>query len=255
MPTKTRKSSGKKSASKRAASENISGESLSLASSVLLGPPFAGSGPLGGYWSRFPGTNTPASCPGFWAAVRHYPTVGGMVAQLGANYGTGSAFCSLSVNYQLSFTVQYPGVYAFLLSLNLGPVTTLHRGGAVYTFGVLQLTGPGAPTPMFISNLPSRGGVATTLYAYLQGGARYNLAGGVALQVLNAGYQSYGEIIVDSMAMYAYLPYGVQAAGAQAFDAGIDKQSLTALLNPSQKQDARKTSMEEAIKMGIPDKQ
>jgi hypothetical protein len=254
MPTKTRKSGGKKSAGKNAASANMSGENVALASSVLLGPPFAGAGPLNGYWSRFPGTNNPATCPGYWNAVRHYPTVGGIVAQLGANYGTGSAFCSLNVNYQLNFSVQYPGVYAFLMSLDLGPITTLDRGGAVYTFGVLRLTGPGAPTPMFIK-LPSRGGVATTLYAYLQAGARYNLLGGVGLQVLNAGYQSYGEIIVDTMAMYAYLPYGVQAAGAMAFDEGIDRQSLAALLNPSEKQVARKTSMEEAIKMGIPAKQ
>jgi hypothetical protein len=254
MPTKTRKSSGKKSAGKNAASANMSGENVAFASRVVLGPPFAGTGPFGGYWSRFPGTNNPATCPGFWNAVRHYPTVGGIVAQLGANYGTGSAFCSLSVNYQFNFSVQYPGVYAFLMSLDLGPVTTLHRGGAVYTFGVLQLTGPGAPSPMFI-NLPSKGVASTTLYAYLQAGARYNLAGGVALQVLNAGYQSYGEIIVDSMSMDAYLPYGVQAAGAMAFDEGIDKQSLAALLNPSEKQVARKTSMEEAIKMGVPNKQ
>ncbi|HVG32570.1 MAG TPA: hypothetical protein VM911_05800 [Pyrinomonadaceae bacterium] len=255
MPTKTRKSSGKKSAGKSAASAKMSGENVALASSLLLGPPFADNRPLNGYWSRFPGANNPATCPGFWNAVRHYPTVGGMVAQLGANYGTGSAFCSLSVNYQLNFTAPAWGVYAFLLSLSLGPVTTLHRGGAVYTYGILQLTGPGAPSPMFISNLPSYAGVATTLYAYLQGGARYNLAGGVALQVLNAGYQSYGEIIVNSMAMYAYLPYGVQVAGAMAFDAGIEKQSLAALLNPSEKQVARKTSMAEAIKMGLPDKQ
>lgn len=249
MPTKTRKSSSKKSSAKAAAA---AGESLSLASRVHFGPPFAAYGPFGGRWSRFPVTNPPPPpCPGFWAAFRHYPTTGGIVAQLGAGPTAGAIICSQYFYYQYDFTAQVAGNQTFILTLNTGPVTRLPRGGEVYAWGLLDIRGPGGHWAQVNGDLPSYSSASVAIFPNLQAGGRYTLTCGVGPIVRNVGYQSYCEIIVNSMSLDLYLPYGSQSAQALRSDTGVDTHTLTAMLNPSKKRVPQNTSMAEAIKMGI----
>jgi hypothetical protein len=238
MPTKTTKSNGNK---KQAAS-------LALASKVIYGPPFAGSGPFGGVWSRSP--QTPTTCPGFWTAVRHFPTTGGIVAQLGAQPGTGAVSCTQYVYYQYDFQAQVAGEQTFILTLNLGPVTRLPRGGQVYFWGVLQISGPGGQWADVNEDLSSNTGVTLSIRPWLQAGGQYRLRFGVAPIIQNAGFQSYGEVILNSANLVEYLAYGVQAAQSLSSGAGVNRDTLMALLNPGKKEVAKETSMEEAIKMG-----
>ena len=248
MPTKTRKSSSKKSSGKAAAA----GASLSVASSVHFGPPFADYGPFGGRWSRFPVTNPPPPpCPGFWSAFRHYPTAGGIVAQLGAGPTAGAIVCSQFIYYQYDFTAQVAGDQTFILTLNTGPVTRLPRGGEVNAWGLLDISGPGGRWAQINYDLPSYSSASIAIFPRLQAGGRYSLRCGVAPIVRNVGYQSYCEIIVNSMSLELYLPYGAQSAQALRADTGVNTETLMSLLNPSKKRVAKNTSMAEAIKMGV----
>jgi len=154
-----------------------------------------------------------------------------MVAQLGAMPGTGKTFCFQYFYYQFDFTAQLAGVQTFILTMNVGPVTRLPRGGTVYIWGLLQMSGPGGPWAMVNGDIPSNTGVTLVIYPNLQKGERYQLIFGVVPQIYNAGYQSYAEAIVKSATLEGYLPYGVQSAEALSFDAGENRDILTVLAN------------------------
>lgn len=225
------------------------------ASCINLGPPFAGQGPYpypqSTGWGQFPypdGRVVP--CPGFWGYVKHYGTNGGIVAQLGAEPGTGAAGCSLYAGYQYVFTPRIGGVQTIVLTMSLGPVTRRPRYGRVQVAGVLQIMGPGGHWADFYDDLPSNTGVTLAITPNLTANASYSLRFGVAPIVENAGYQSYGEAILYSADLKQYLPYGAQAGQLAPARSARDNALLTSLLN-SGKEEAQPISLEEASGLGV----
>lgn len=223
-------------------------------SCIHLGPPFAGPGPYpGGSWSLLPPPDgRSAPCPGYWAYVKRYPTVGGVVAQLGAETGTGAGSCVLYSGYQYVFTATYSGYQTFALTMNLGPVTRRPRYGRVQIAGVLQLMGPGGRWGDFYDDLPSNTSVCLVMTPLLQAGGLYTLRFGVAPIVENAGYGSYGEAILNSAELNQYLPYGAQAgqltaSGKEAGASGL----LASILNSSDEQETEEISLHEAAALGV----
>jgi hypothetical protein len=228
-----------------------------LANSCLpLAPPFAGGEPYNGVWKYFPVDGNyppkqPLPCPGFWSAIRHYPLSGGIVSQLGAQPGTGLSACSQGVGYRFDFTPNIPHVLIFNLTLNLGPVSLRPRGGSVSTFAALQIWGPNNRyDEHFKVNLISNTGVSLCVSLQMQPGVRHTLQFLVAQFVYNAGYQSYGEIIVNSASLEARYPYGVQAAEAPSLDVAAGKESPLALIDRDKQQKGQEISLEKAIEMG-----
>ena len=246
MPTKTTKKASKK--------QTQSPGTLDV-SSVNLAPPFAGQAPFNGVWSTFPRFGDyppmPPPCPGFWAAVRQYPLSGGLVAQLGAQPGTGVANCYQPVGYRLDFTPTIPYELIFNLTLNLGPVTARPRYGQVYTLALLQIWGAyGRYDEDFATNLTSYTGVSLCVRLQMQPNVRHVLQFWVTSFVYNVGYQSYSEIIVDRASLVARYPYGIQAAEAQSLDVAGGQASPLALIDRSKKQKGQQISLKQAIERG-----
>ncbi|HEX8070321.1 MAG TPA: hypothetical protein VF546_10245 [Pyrinomonadaceae bacterium] len=246
MPTKTTK--------KDKGETNKKKQQAALASAVYLGPPFYGWGPYpGGAWRRYPvadGLLVP--CPGYWGYVKLYPTTGGMVAQLGAEAGTGAGSCLLYTYYQYVFSTPVAGEHIIALTLNLGPVSRRPRYGRVQILGVLQIMGPGGQWADFCEDLPSNTGITLVVRPRIQAGGLYTLRFGVAPLVENAGQQSYGEAIVNSALLTEFLPYGVQAAqtvGAKA--AGASDDIISALLNSDEQQTTAIISLDDAVQAGV----
>lgn len=223
------------------------------ASRIHLGPPFAGQGPYpGGAWGKYPpydGRVTP--CPGFWGYVKRFPTVGGIIAQLGAETGTGAAGCSLYSYYQYVFTPTVAGNHYITLTMNMGPVSRSHRYGRVQIVGVLQIMGAGNHWADFHDDLPSHSAVSMAIAPILRTDRVYTLRFGVAPIVENAGYASYGEAILNSADLKQYLPYGVQATNLapSAATGGIDVLSL--VLNSGGEQEAENISLHDAVASGV----
>lgn len=224
------------------------------ASHVHLGPPFAGSGayPYPAAWGIFPapdGRSVP--CPGFWGFTRHYPTTGGIVAQLGAEPGTGSAGCTLYAGYQYVFKPTVAGDHLITATLNLGPVTRRPRYGRVQIAGVLQIMGPGGHWADFYEDLPSNAGVTLAITPRIQANQIYTLRFGVAPIVENVGYQSYGEAILNSAEVKQYLPYGAQAAQLTRASASPGHSILDSLLAEGDERDIQNISLHEAATFGV----
>ena len=246
MSTKTTKKASKK--------QEQTPSALS-ATSVPLAPAFAGQAPFSGVWSTFPRDGNypplPQPCPGFWAAVRHYPLSGGIVTQLGAQPGTGVADCFQPVGYRFDFTPTIPYELIFNLTLNLGPVTARPRYGQVYTLALLQIWGPyNRYDEDFATNLTSNTGISLCVRLQMQPGVRHTLQFWVASSVHNAGYQSYSEIIVDRASLVARYPYGIQAAEAPSLDVAEGQASPLALIERDKKQKGQEISLAKAIEMG-----
>ncbi|HEV2803171.1 MAG TPA: hypothetical protein VGW12_22075 [Pyrinomonadaceae bacterium] len=246
MPTKA------STKSKKGKSQQQQQQSFT-SSYVHLGPPFAGQGPYpGGQWGLLPppdGRSTP--CPGYWAFVRRYPTVGGIVAQLGANAGTGAGSCVLYSGYQYVFKPTVSGYHFIVLTLNLGPISRSHRYGKVQVAGVLQIMGPGGHWADFYEELPSNTSATLVIQPLIQAGGTYTLRFGAAPIVNNAGYQSYGEAIVNSASLIQYLPYGAQAGKlAPPKDAKRDA-LLSSFIKAGGEQEAQPISLEEAATLGV----
>jgi hypothetical protein len=222
-----------------------------FATNVQLAPPCAGQGPYpGGAWSTFPAVpdGRVAPCAGFWGYLRRFPSTGGIVAQLGAEPGTGSASCTLYAGYQYVFAPSVGGEHVITLTLNLGPVTRRPRYGKVQIAGVLQIMGPGGHWADFYEDLPSNTAVTLCIRPRIQAYQKYTLRFGVAPIIQNAGQQSYGEAILNSAVLTQHLPYGVQAAGFQATKSdGL----LKALFDANNQQDAKEVSLEDAAAMGV----
>jgi hypothetical protein len=218
-----------------------------------LGTPFAGQGPYpGGAWGMFPvpdGRSVP--CPGFWGFSRHYPTTGGIVAQLGAEPGTGSSGCTFYAGYQYVFKPTVAGDQLITATLNLGPVTRRPRYGRVQVAGVLQIMGPGGHWADFYDDLPSNTGITLAITPRIQAGGVYTLKFGVAPIVENAGQQSYGEAILNSAELKHYLPYGAQSAHASSAAADQGAELLNSLLNPGKAPEAGNISLHEAASLGV----
>lgn len=248
MPTKTTKKAGKKQTQQTP-------DALAL-SSLPLGPPFAGQAPFNGVWSIFPPRDgnyppLPPPCPGFWAAVRHYPLSGGIVSQLGAQPGTGLANCYQDVGYRFDFTPTIPYELSFNLMLELGPVSLRPRYGYVYTLALLQIWGPyNRYDEDFATNLISGSGISLCVRLQMQPGVRHTLQFLVSPAIFNAGYQSYGEIIVHRASLEAKYPYGVQAAEAPSLAVAAGKESPLARIDRDKKQKGQEISLEKAIEMG-----
>ncbi|MGB7925845.1 MAG: hypothetical protein WCF57_21580 [Pyrinomonadaceae bacterium] len=245
MATKTEKTNGKQNAP----------SSALLAYGAHLGPAFAGAGPFNGSWSKFPYPPPTSPCPGFWSAVRHYPLNGGMVAQVGAHPGTGSALCGQHVGFQYAFTAPLACEMVFNLTLNLGPVTRVPRGGQVSAWATLQLTrgdGGYCCPPDINYDVPSNTGITLCIRPQIQARQRYILTFGILPIVQNAGYQSYGEIIANSANLEARYPYGVQVAQALRFDSAEKDERLMAFVNSGGKQKSQEISMEQALTVGSP---
>ncbi|HYG08929.1 MAG TPA: hypothetical protein VD835_03035 [Pyrinomonadaceae bacterium] len=244
MPTKT--------ATKSKKAKPQSPQAL-IASNVHLGPPFAGQGPYpGGAWGIFPAPDGRiVPCPGFWGFSRHFPTTGGIVAQLGAETGTGVAGCALYSGYQYIFKPTVAGEQTFILTLNMGPVSRRPRYGSVQIAGVLQIMGPGGHWADFYEDLPSNTGVTLAIRPRIQAGGIYTLRFGVAPIVNNAGYQSYGEAILNSAELKQYLPYGAQVAQAARPKAEQGGAALNSLLNSVDEQEAQNISLHEAATLGV----
>ncbi|MDQ1557451.1 MAG: hypothetical protein QOD32_511 [Pyrinomonadaceae bacterium] len=226
------------------------------ASCINMGPPFAGQGaypyPLSTGWAQFPypdGRVVP--CPGFWGYGKHYGTTGGIVAQLGAEPGTGAAGCTLYAGYQYNFQATVAGDHIFVLTMNLGPVTRRPRYGRVQVAGILQIMGPGGHWADFYDDLPSNTGLTLAITPRLQAGGFYTLKFGVAPIVENAGYQSYGEAILNSSDLKQYLPYGAQAGQLAPARSAKSSDLLTSLLKSGNEQEAQPISLEEASGLGV----
>ena len=243
MSTKTKKTNGKKPT-----------ESALSASGVSLGPIFAGQGPFPGRgWSTFPPDYPPLQpppCPGFWAAVKHFPLSGGIVAQLGAEPGTGQFICGHYAAYQYEFRPNVAYELVFNLTLNFGPISRRPRYGQIYTWAVLQVWGPNGFDRHLRDDLNSYAGITLSVRLQMEPRQTHYLNFGVVPVVENAGYQSYGEIIVKSASLEARYPYGVQAAETISFDVAGRKDSPLAFIDPDRKQKTRKISLKEAIELG-----
>ncbi|HEX8130316.1 MAG TPA: hypothetical protein VF527_14525 [Pyrinomonadaceae bacterium] len=228
-------------------------QALLSSSFVHLGPPFAGQGPYpGGVWGLLPppdGRSTP--CPGYWAFVRRFPTIGGVVAQLGAATGTGAGSCVLYSGYQYVFKATVGGDHVIVLTMNMGPVSRLPRYGRVQIAGVLQIMGPGGHWADFYDDLPGNTSVTLVIRPRIQAGGLYTLKFGVAPIVENAGYGSYGEAILNSARLTQYLPYGVQAGTLAGPKATKRDDLLSSLINSGEEQEAQPISLEEASALGV----
>jgi hypothetical protein len=229
------------------------GESEHIASTVQLGPMFAGQGPYpGGVWSKFPKTPPPPPpCQGFWTAFRHFPSTGGIVAQLGAQPGTGAVVCYDYFGFQYVFTANVSGVHTITLTLNLGPVTSRPRGGQVYAYGLMQIAlipRTGGQYWYDLDTVSSNTAVTLSVSPTIQAGKKYILDFGVIPLVENAGNQSYGEIIVNSATLVERLPYGAQSAQAIRFEPAATSESIMALINPQKARSTQDVSLEQAVK-------
>lgn len=220
---------------------------------VNLGPPFAGQGPYpDGAWGIFPapdGRSVP--CPGFWGYSRHYPTTGGMVVQLGAEPATGAVPCAFYSGYQYTFSPTVAGGHLIILTLNLGQVTPRPRYGRVQLAAMLQIRGPGGHWADFYENLPSNTGITMAISPTIQAGERYTLRFGVVPIVENAGYQSYGEIIVNNAELKQYLPYNAQAARLAPSKAFQGESVLSSLLSAGDEREVQTISLHEAATFGV----
>jgi hypothetical protein len=83
-------------------------------------------------------------------------------------------------------------------------------------------------------------------------GARHTLQYWVTPVVYNVGYQSYGEIIVNSSSLEVRFPYGVQAAEAPSLDVDVaaQRENPLTLVDRDKKQKGQVISMEKAMEMG-----
>lgn len=220
---------------------------------VHLGPPFAGQGPYpGGQWGLMAppdGRSTP--CPGYWGYIKRYPTVGGIIAQLGALPDTGAVPCSLYAGYQYVFKATVSGYHIIVLTLNLGPISRSHRYGKVQIAGVLQIMGPGGHWADFYEELPSYSSVTLLIQPLIQAGGIYTLRFGAAPIVQNVGYQSYGEAIVNSATLVQYLPYGAQAGKLLPPKNAKRDEQLSSLLKAGGEREAQPISLEEAATLGV----
>lgn len=245
MSTKTTKKESK---------EQTQTQGALVASSMPLAPPCAGQAPYSGVWSIFPQDGNypplPPPCPGFWSAVRHYPLSGGIVAQLGAQPGTGVANCYQPVGYRFDFTPTVPYELIFNVTLNLGPVSLRPHYGQVYTLALLQIWGPYGYDEDYTYNLTSGAGISLCVRLQMQPGARHLLQFWVTSIVYNAGYQSYGEIIVNRSSLVARYPYGVLAAEVPSLDVAGGQASPLALIDRDKKHKGQKVSLEKAIETG-----
>jgi hypothetical protein len=244
----------KKKTTKSSAKKQQQPMTASVSSMIQLAPPCAGAGPHpGGVWSTFPyapdGPQTYLAGTGFWGYVKRSPSVGGFVEQLGAEPGTGATYGFLYTGYRYDFTPFVAGDHFFSLALELGPVTRRPRYGKVTIYSVFRVFGF---QPQFSDELPSNTTYTMGVRALLQGGKRYTLEFGIAINVENAGYQSYGEAILRSAAVKEFLPYGAQAPGLRAPEPPASfKTILETGRQQSQQQQARPISLEEAAAMGV----
>ncbi|HEV2803172.1 MAG TPA: hypothetical protein VGW12_22080 [Pyrinomonadaceae bacterium] len=225
------------------------------ASHLNLGPPFAGPGPFPhpAMWSQFPypdGRRVP--CPGFWGFVRHYPTVGGFVAQLGAEPATGLASCALYTGYRYTFTATLTGYHIIVLTLVLGQMTRRPRYGEAQITAVLYLTGAGGYWPDYYpGEVPSNTGITLSLSPLLIRGAVYTLNFWVTPIVYNVGYQSYGEAIVERADLKMFLPLGAQAGELARPEPTIGNALLGSVINAADELEAQPISLEEAATLGV----
>jgi hypothetical protein len=252
MPTK------KTTKSKKGKPQSQTQAQPAIASSyVHLGPPFAGSGAYpGGAWGIFPADEarrfTP--CPGFWGYSKHYPTTGGIVSQLGAEPGTGAAGCTLYAGYQYTFEPTVAGEHVIVVTMNLGAVTRRPRSGRVQVSGVLQIRTAdmrGSHWADFRDDLPSNTAITLVVKPTLERGRLYSLRFGVAPIVENAGFQSYGEAILNSAELVQYLPYGAPASQLAPPSAAKSDDGLSSLLNSGNEQEARNISLHDAVTFGV----
>lgn len=222
---------------------------------VDLGPPFAGQGPYaGGSWGQFPRDDGRLEqCRVFWRYAKHFPSTGGVVSQLGAEPGAGSASCNSSVGYRYDFTPTAGGEYTFVLTLNLGPVTRRPRYGQVSTLAYFFVTDPLGDTAWDddYPEPPSNTGITLCVRPQIRANQRYILVFGVHTDVRNAGYQSYGEVIVNSASLKQYLPYGAQAARAARPAGARRNRILSALRDPADQQGTREVSLQEGVERGV----
>jgi hypothetical protein len=237
------------SAPKQKKSEGKQAQTMYAASAVQLGPPFAGQGPLpAGGWSKF--IRPPTVEPGFWSAVRHYPSSGGLVVQLGAKAGTGAAQASLYIGYEYAFTAPATGFHTFRSTLNLGPITRLARGGFVQTIAALQVfDAQGQQVFDLRDDLYANSSTTLIVTRELQGGQRYLIRLGVAPFIQNAGNLTYCEIIAGSAVLEMRSPYGPASAQNIGLGAAGGDDLIRGLLDPRGKHKTEAVSIEDAVKM------
>jgi hypothetical protein len=248
MPTKKSSTKSKKGSQPQ--------QQAQFASGLTLGPPFAGSAPYNQIWAwgKYPpydGRVTP--CPGFWGYVKRFPTVGGIICQLGAEIGTGNVPCTLYSYYQYMFTPGLAGEHIIVLTMNLGPVTRRPRYGVVQIYGVLQIMGPGGHWADVCHDLPSNTSVTLLIRPQMQLGGVYTLRFGVAPNVLNAGpqYPGYGEAILNSAVLTQYQPFGVKAEAIPSAVMTQGNALLKSVLKGGGEQEAQPISLEEASGLGV----